>query len=281
MCVKNEEPDYETQLKGALASYSDVTLLSRYNRWLILMHDDHGNANKILTIHNDRSWTIRVFGKVAKLEANLPTTMKDDNDIKCVLDNFVSAHICEGNNFQLSDGRMQNLSVYRHNCIEQTVLRHNHCPLLIATTETRCGPCTIYRSTLAAAVKAEDKLSKPATSRFIPHKYLSRKKLEDKLKTTISANKLMKKRIKTLEKQVSRSVREEGEELPEDQSQLFVTIMNDNETVQYFSSLPEDSPAKILWQQQLKSTKTTPKNAMAPYLVTTMYSTTFKIISSL
>ena len=76
----------------------------------------------------------------------------------------------------------------------------------------------------------------------------------------------MKTGIDTLEKRIEKYVKEEGEELPPDQTNAFQSIIDDDESVKFFNLLPDKiSTKKYYGNSKWSSRITTKTNAVAPY----------------
>nr|XP_054749625.1 V(D)J recombination-activating protein 1-like [Lytechinus pictus] len=210
------KPELNAIVGRRAREFEELTVNSRRNRLLVVELDEEGNAKKTLTVYEGGSWHIRAYGRLVKDHPTfsaIPCQLNEDSDIDTLLKLFVECKVCTGNEFSLTDAELEGKPVYRHHCPDSFTIRHRSCPLL--TDRPRCGPCSIYRSTLAASCKTTNQ---PSTSQNTPYQYLPRKEVEDRLRKAHGTVRSMRKKINKLEERIAKWVREEGQELPSDQT---------------------------------------------------------------
>ncbi|XP_071483429.1 uncharacterized protein [Diadema antillarum] len=255
------KPDVQSLARevSCTSQYSNFAVLCRSSHVYMIDVDEEGNSKKTLIVQSNGSWSVRVYGNLVKGHtdfAHLTDSIKTRDELESVLTVLKDLNICPGNSdIDLSEEQLKGMPAFLERFPSRTI-RHNSCNFV--TKERRCGPCSIYRSSLSAAVTAASNKAEASTSQFAPLKHVPREELRNRLKKSQATVKTMRRKIDTLERRISNLVEEHGEVLPPDQSSCFQEILTDDKMYEYINTLPENSPQKLLFEQQMKAASSKP-----------------------
>ncbi|XP_033114332.1 uncharacterized protein LOC117114750 [Anneissia japonica] len=257
-CIEEPQPTLkcheEAAKKAGLLSWcSDESLQ-------ILRLNKCGKVVVTLTIFQNFTWKLIVSGvecsrKTSILEQYMHTLCVEDTERLCHL--LASKSICVGNgdfgdlvnSKRGPDGQIPlKITSNDRYFSEYENIRHNNCHLLVEGD--RCHVCRIHRTDLAAMrsalhrKKCDEQVSPSST---IPNKFLTRRQLENKAVHLQMDRRSLKRRNTSLEDRVNKMYNAESEVVPHHQSTQLMEAFN---ACTELDDLPDDSPAKLLWEQQ-------------------------------
>ena len=264
-----DAPEVLSLLQDVAWQYTEISVASRRNRSHVLSLNKDGNSVKVFTVHKDGTWSVRVYGRLVSSNHSALVGISSQLCSRTDIEFGIQAiHFTEclprkhgaQHTFRRAPTEQP---VYRHMYPDNSTIRHNSCPLL--TPDNRCGPCSIYRSTLATISKAEQtKAQNTSTclSQYVPFRHLPLEEIGDTLRTSKQSAKTMKKGS-TLEKRIEKYVKEEGEELPPDQTNIVSLMMMNllNSSIYHLIRSPQKNTMGTASEVLEISTKT---NAVAP-----------------
>ena len=219
---------------------------------LVLSLDDEGNTRWCLLLSVSGDWSVKVYGRNVNTNIfdNIPSKICSYTHVKAILDQLQSLHVCPGNpEYFLPQHMLQNRPVYLHHSSSTTTIRHSSCPLLTKET-SRCIQCRIYRSDLARLHQRYQVDSSPAPK--TNYRFISKERLSKKLTHKKAKEKDLKRKVKKLEKKISQSFQKHAIIMEEEESKCFSSILLE-ETKTVTEHFKEDTPMRILWNEQMKA----------------------------
>ena len=138
---------------------------------------------------------------------------------------------------------------------------HVKCEVLINSTNLtkRCSTCKKHRQTLSAMVSREQKLKSTFSSRSDPsshtrYSYLRTPQKDERLRRLHQDKRKLNLRIMCLEKKLTSATTQDGINLTSELHDDFKEIASENIS-NIHSSYPEDSLARLFWDQQVKASQ--------------------------
>ena len=163
--------------------------------------------------------------------------------------------VCTGNpEYVVSEAVLESLPVFLSHQPGHTTVRHQACPV-ISTRAGRCDACKIYRSDLSVTFKRYNNTLSPAPK--TNYKYINTTKLAKKLKASKEEGRTMQKQIKNLKKKNQEQFNNEALQVKEIDNIAFRQIFEE-EGASVAQDFPENSPQKLLWEEQKKRLTTNP-----------------------
>ena len=223
---------------------------------------------KCITIFPDLEWSISVFGhevSVKDVGINQVLTLEDAE----TLFNFSAERsVCKGVPDMVEEATSRNLLSA---CVEEVgeftygdvtytkTLRHNRCKLLIS--EEVCGPCKTYRSDIIS-MRRNDKKDRVKATSHAKLTSLSREELIERCKSLQEERRELTRKNLAMKKHMEQLIDSEGVTLTETQSEIMLQCVNDLEGM-----LQEDTPEKLLWEEQLKAIKSNKNMRWHPAII--------------
>ena len=125
--------------------------------------------------------------------------------MRALLDTFNELNVCPGNpDFMLTE-EQASIPAFTARRIN-----HQYDSCLVLSDQKRCGPCSIHRSSLARAAKANQKSDQGGRD-HVPYQqdqHLPWEELENRFRTSKVSLKTMKKRIITLENRIEKYIKD-------------------------------------------------------------------------
>ena len=144
--------------------------------------------------------------------------------------------------------------------IEVPSIYHVKCEVLIDSTNLakRCNNCKKHRKTLSAMVSRQQKLkstiSNSDPSSHTRYSYLRTLEKDERLRRLHKDNRKLNLRVVCLEKKLTSATAQDGVNLTGELHSDFKEIASENIS-KIHSSYPEDSLARVFWDQQLKASQ--------------------------
>lgn len=206
-------------------------------------------------------------------DVSLPELVSDSNTLKLLIETIFSKPLCKGNddfpslvernicdasNFKSHDGKDTGIIESSHGLTlnDFTTIRHVGCKV-IAEHEQRCGVCSGYRSTLQA-MASRRRNSNENVNVNTNDRYLSRSELLDKLKHYEIERKLLTAKTKRMHEKIMQSINEEGMTLDGEE----YCVVKETFELHDSNPFPEDTPQRLLWEQQKKQASLKDKRGM-------------------
>ena len=131
----------------------------------------------------DFSWELFVFQKTISKQLTYASTLPsfiNQSNVQSFFNSYLEFHICPGNSDfpELIKNKFENKKFSTVG--ELDTIQTMNCEVFIPKSDSRCGPCQVFRKHLIAITHRADK-EKLTSSKYIPNKYMPRKDLEKKL----------------------------------------------------------------------------------------------------
>ena len=234
--------------------------------FFVCVRGDSVMVPKCITLYGDGTWDVSVVGR--KLECTLDILQDipkvlDEQSVKLLIKNVVQAKICKGNEDFVSFLKEKDIKGYRIDMYQSTeTVRSVNCKLICSDTD-KCSVCNVQRSDLVS-MKNREKMSSPMKARVS-----SRAKLHTLTKRQLikRAKNLQKDRVKVKQQQkrlkdrVQQLFIDESVVLKEESGKCIEKVV-EQASDEIEKLLEDDSPQKVLWQEQMKALKKTDKKQM-------------------
>ncbi|XP_033103726.1 uncharacterized protein LOC117106473, partial [Anneissia japonica] len=218
-----------------------------------------GDVEIKLTVSSNFTWSIVVAGVTMHTKCVLGEDFGESlkfEDWSRLCSLLVTAKICKGNSDfpclvekrKGPDGQLP-LKVTPKDVFIGNTIRHTDCSLLVPQDIDRCKVCKIHRADLCSLRSA---YSKEKTTLTVPNKFLSNFQLCNKATTLQSDCRRLKRRSGYLEDKIKNIYSQESLELCPQASFSMESVMEMTSS-EIEKSLPMNSAAKLLWEQQQSS----------------------------
>jgi hypothetical protein len=232
---------------------------------------------KSITVHRDRTWTLRVHDKVIQhfdgKELEILTKHKEINtsgEFFEILYTVDAAKVCLGNpDFEettkskdtvcidtINSNRETNFEVESNGKIFDNTIRSTNCHLLIAGRYDRCGECSKHRSYLRVLKSRQSKQSESnkhytESNSHVNYRYLSSEEKTERLKSLHKELTATRRLLSNTRRKLERVIDKEGHVLDTEMNDYLSEILTNN--VYFANELPEGSFRRLFWQQQLQA----------------------------
>ena len=222
-----------------------------------------------VTIKKDMTWTVKIYRydvpKTNEMLATLPNQLDLQSATK-LFDTLLASKLCcgntgfedlcrlrsETNSVEFKGLSGQIIAREEQGYFGQTV-RHTDCTVLCVGSE-QCSVCALFRGDLfSRRSRLKQSAKPPCSSSRVRNDYLTRDDLEIKLKKSQKEKQVTKRRNDDLLAAVENQVRQHGVEVQSVMGEAFNEIMINTDVNHY---LKENTPARLLWQQQLEFSNT-------------------------
>ncbi|XP_041476452.1 uncharacterized protein LOC121424753 isoform X2 [Lytechinus variegatus] len=211
---------------------------------------------KSTTIYNDGTWDVTVVGKdLSSWASSIPKILNTKVIVELV-SMVASAKICQGNADYVEYVRkhtFRNYTIDSH--LSEETVRHIACKGLVVDGD-RCSVCKTTRSDLNS-MQNRKKESTPMKSRVSSHtrlNTLTKKQLIFRAKEIQKNRKNLKLKHNRLQEKVRTIFQKESVEMAHQKNADIETIV-DNAAEEIQDNLKDNSPQKLLWEEQLKARK--------------------------
>ena len=227
----------------------------------------------------DFSWEIFVFHKTISKHltyiSRLPSYINRSN-LQSFFDFYLEFHICPGNSDfpeviknKFAHGtdlnfhdKQKNVKAKIENKIFSTVeeldtIRTINCEVFIPKSDSRCGPCQVFRKHLTTMTHRADKEKSKSSGKYIPNKYMPRVDLEKKTQQLQKDVRFLNQQKKRNEAKIEKLFRSNKVSLSRDIDEKLNDILMSSK-----SGFDPNSPKHLFWEQQRKQCQLKSKKSM-------------------
>ncbi|XP_033118433.1 uncharacterized protein LOC117118055 [Anneissia japonica] len=223
------------------------------------------NVIKSLAIKPNGEWTLHVLNH--KIQANrFQGYERITDNINKFLETLQKFCICIGNSdfmdvIKCGETILKSRSGDTVAIVEPTTIRHVQCNIL--SEEERCCVCNIYRPTLFSrrdTTKKENMACTP-TSSHKRNDQRSREEIEEKLEFVVREKQILKRKNHILQDKIASMFQKKSRKLHNAGDNNLIKSLIENEE-KYTIHLPEGTPQRLLWEEQMKAAKAKSKTAV-------------------
>ena len=236
------------------------------DRLKIMQFGDSGYPEVELNIFSDISWKVDVCGvNVAEsgctMFLDVPSILTTA-DVVNILGIFQEHSVCIGNQEYLTLTKSREgpsgqipFTITGRDFVQMypyQTIRHQKCHLLIGKSKSRCDMCQLFRVDLCVLTSRLKEPEEITTASTVRNDVLSNKQLQQKIKLMKAENKTLKRRSRAIQEKMRVMVAQDSVPVSDQKNQYLHQAMEECESA-FHSSVPEGSPAALLWEQQKKS----------------------------
>ncbi len=243
-------------------------------------------VTRCITIGPDFTWKVHVHGK----EVNCCSTafqhigdQLEPASLQVLVDTVDQCMICPGNSesqfVSLVEARKGSVkksngdvSAYIDNSLpfsdpagelSYKTVRSAQCALLIASGNSKCETCRVYRKNLRAMLSSSVKVSSPEkrkrleSSSHTNYRYLNTPELGKRLKNSRKATRSLSRKLEHMKLNLKTLTESNGVNLDDSLNSDMCSIVKDSHDM--ISAHPPDSFARLFWDQQRESMMNNPK----------------------
>ena len=140
---------------------------------------------------------------------------------------------------------------------ELDTIRTINCEVFIPKSDSRCGPCQVFRKHLTTMTHRADKEKSKISSKYIPNKCMPRVDLEKKTQQLQKNVRFLNQQKKRNEAKIEKLFRSNKVSLSRDIDQKLNDILMSSK-----SGFDPISPKHLLWEQQRKQCQLKSKKSM-------------------
>ena len=220
---------------------------------------------KCITVFHDCTWEVSIVGK--KLDnsynilKNMPNVL-DESSIKELIKNLAETKICAGNKDFVDFMQKKSIKGYAiDRFLAEDTVRSVNCKLVVE--DEKCNVCSIQRSDLISR-RNRQSLSSPLKARAsscVKLQSLTRKQLINRAKNLQKDRVKVQQLEKRLKDRIHKIFKNESVVLSDESSRDIEKVVK-GASAEIERILVDNSPQKILWQEQMKVLKTKHKRQM-------------------
>ena len=247
-----------------------------------------------LIVYPDLSWSLTVHNCTVDLKKcivlrNIPEHLCSDS-LNNLLQQLNNLNVCHGHfdphfvsMFKARKGKAFSSSgevtAFLDSHVQATVCTVS-CHLL--STSKVCPSCEVYRNTLRAMYSRWSKRRVSDLSDISSHsneRYLNTPEKMKKMSNLKKKVKLVESKVRKLKTRIEQLTQQQGESIDSDLQDNLLSVMNENND-SIIASYPENSFARIFWEQQLRAASVKDKRQVRWHPLIIKWCINLKLISS-
>ena len=237
-----------------------ITWKGEYNQFVFVTLNQNLCASRAVMIYPDASWCIKVLDRDVS-PPDIPRSM----DVETLEELFQWACMpfCSGSSDfpdlvesgvplrNRSGDKTLGFIDTKFPSDETKTIRSASCEGITQRKSDRCAPCAQFRNDLFARRAAKEKTATGSTTSHARNDQMDRMTLERKTSNLKRENLSLKASLKRLQERITQMMESEAVDVDAVHSNELVDIFEENSSAME-SLLPQDSPQRLLWEEQRK-----------------------------